>query len=97
MSHLNFEGMMTNVNQGMDYLHNLTDIDQVVILGHSGGGTMMAAYQNIAEYGASACQRPEKIYPCSDAMESLDPGDRLILIDANCGISTMALLSLNYH
>ncbi|KAJ6011838.1 hypothetical protein N7499_013191 [Penicillium canescens] len=43
---------------GMEYLHNLTEIDQVVILGHSGGGTMMAAYQDIAEYGASACHLP---------------------------------------
>ncbi|KAJ6100184.1 hypothetical protein N7467_001719, partial [Penicillium canescens] len=50
MSDLNFEDMMTDVNQGMEYLHNLADINQVVILGHSGGGTMMAAYQNIAEY-----------------------------------------------
>jgi hypothetical protein len=95
MSDLNFEDMMTDVNQGMEYLYNLTDINQVVILGHSDGGTMMAAYQNIVEYDASACQRSEKIYQCSDAMESLERGDGLILIDANYGISTMALLSLN--
>ncbi|CAG8078412.1 unnamed protein product [Penicillium salamii] len=95
MSDLNFEDMMTDVNQGMMYLRNLSEIDQVVILGHSGGGAMMAAYQNIAENGASACQGSEKIYPCSDAMENLEAADGLILIDANYGISTMAFLSLN--
>ncbi|CAG7917799.1 unnamed protein product [Penicillium olsonii] len=95
MSDLNFEDMMADVDQGMNYLRNLSDIDQVVILGHSGGGAMMAAYQNIAENGASACQGSEKIYPCSDAMDNLEAADGLILIDANYGISTMALLSLN--
>ena len=56
MSGLNSEDMMTDVDQGMGYLRNLADIDQVVILGHSDGAAMMAAYQNIAENGASACQ-----------------------------------------
>lgn len=95
MSDLNFEDMMTNVNQGMTYLRNLTDIDKVVILGHSGGGAMMAAYQGIAENGASACQGSEKIYPCSDEMDDLEPADGLILLDANYGLSTMAFLSLS--
>jgi carbonic anhydrase len=56
MSGLNLEDMMTDVDQGMGYLRNLADIDQVVILGHSDGGAMMVAYQNTAENGASACQ-----------------------------------------
>ncbi|KAJ5305466.1 uncharacterized protein N7443_005126 [Penicillium atrosanguineum] len=95
MSDLNFEDMMTNVNRGMTYLRNLTDIDKVVMLGHSGGGTMMAAYQDIAEDGASACQGSEKIYHCSSAMDDLEPADGLMLLAANYGISTMTFLSLN--
>ncbi|EIT75507.1 hypothetical protein BDV35DRAFT_335772 [Aspergillus flavus] len=95
MSDLNFEDMMTEIKIGMVWLRNLTDIDKVVLLGHSGGGAMMAAYQNIAENGVSACNGPEKIYPCSDAMAGLEPADGLLLLDANYGLSTMALLSLN--
>ncbi|OGM48657.1 hypothetical protein ABOM_002020 [Aspergillus bombycis] len=95
MSDLNFEDMMTEINTGMAWLRNLTDIDKVVILGHSGGGAMMAAYQNVAENGVSACNGAEKIYPCSDAMAGLEPADGLMLLDANYGLSTMALLSLN--
>ncbi|KAJ5133241.1 hypothetical protein N7526_004606 [Penicillium atrosanguineum] len=95
MSDLNFEDMMTDVNRGMTYLRNLTDIDKVVMLGHSGGGTMMAAYQDIAEDGASACQGSEKIYHCSSAMDDLEPADGLMLLAANYGISTMTFLSLN--
>ncbi|XRM47144.1 hypothetical protein ABZX51_010144 [Aspergillus tubingensis] len=95
MTDINFEDMMTNVGQGMSYLRNLTEIDKVVIFGHSGGGAMMTAYQNIAENGVKACNGPERIYPCSDAMADLPAADGLILIDANYGLSTMALLSLN--
>ncbi|GLA03768.1 hypothetical protein AnigIFM60653_003775 [Aspergillus niger] len=79
MSDINFEDMML----------------QVVILGHSGGGAMMAQYQNVAENGVSACNGPEKIYPCSNALAGLEPADGLMLLDANYGISTMGLLSLN--
>ncbi|KAJ5729360.1 uncharacterized protein N7483_003868 [Penicillium malachiteum] len=95
MSDLNFEDMMTQVNTGLVWLRNQSDIEKVVILGHSGGGAMMAAYQNIAENGASACNGPEKIYPCSDAMNDLEPADGLMLLDANYGLSTMAFLSFN--
>lgn len=95
MSDINIEDMMANVNQGMAYLHDLTDIEKVVILGHSGGGAMMAAYQDVAENGASACQGSEKIYPCSNAMDDLEPADGLMLLDANYGLSTMVFLNLN--
>lgn len=95
MNDLAFEDMMENVATGVEYLKNLTDIDKVVVWGHSGGGAMMAAYQNIAENGASACNGTEKIYPCSSEMDGLPAADGILLIDANFGLSTMTLLSLN--
>ncbi|GKZ16460.1 hypothetical protein AbraIFM66951_007144 [Aspergillus brasiliensis] len=95
MSDINFEDMMLQANTGLAWLRNQTDIDKVVILGHSGGGAMMAQYQNVAENGVSACNGPEKIYPCSSALASLEPADGLMLLDANYGSSTMGLLSLN--
>ncbi|KAK2604144.1 hypothetical protein N8I77_007099 [Diaporthe amygdali] len=95
MNELAFEDMMENVAAGVEYLKNLTDIDKVVIWGHSGGGAMMAAYQNIAENGASACNGAEKIYPGSSEMDGLPAADGILLIDANFGLSTMTLLSLN--
>ncbi|PYI21652.1 hypothetical protein BO99DRAFT_355105, partial [Aspergillus violaceofuscus CBS 115571] len=95
MNDLDFETMMTDVGTGVQFLRNLTDIDQVIIWGHSGGGAMMAAYQNVAENGASACNGTEKLYPCSSAMDGLPAADGVLLIDANFGLSTMTLLSLN--
>lgn len=82
---VDFEPMMTAVSLGVEYLRvNLTDeVDTVVLFGHSGGGSLMAAYQNIAENGLSACNGTEKIYPCSDDLADLEPADGVILADAN--------------
>ncbi|KAI3393435.1 hypothetical protein diail_4271 [Diaporthe ilicicola] len=63
MNDLAFEDMMADVGTGVEFLRNYTEIDQVVLWVHSGGDAMMAAYQNIAEKGASACNRSEKTYP----------------------------------
>ncbi|XRM48699.1 hypothetical protein ABZX51_011614 [Aspergillus tubingensis] len=49
MSDINFEDMMLQAHTGLAWLRNQADIDKVVILGHSGGGAMMAQYQNVAE------------------------------------------------
>ncbi|KAL5003005.1 hypothetical protein BDV10DRAFT_180702 [Aspergillus recurvatus] len=95
MNDLDFETMMTDVGAGVQFLRAMDDIDKVIIWGHSGGGAMMAAYQDVAENGASACNGSEKIYPCSSAMDALEPADGVLLIDANYGLSTMTLLSLN--
>ncbi|KAK9857148.1 hypothetical protein MYU51_021817 [Penicillium brevicompactum] len=95
MNDLDFETMMTDVGTGVEYLNNLPSIDKVVLWGHSGGGAMMAAYQNVAENGASACNGTEKIYPCSSAVDGLPAADGVLLIDANFGLSTMTLLSVN--
>ncbi|KAJ5768531.1 hypothetical protein N7533_001114 [Penicillium manginii] len=95
MNDLDFETMMTDVAVGVNYLNNLPGIDKVVLWGHSGGGAMMAAYQNVAENGASACNGTEKIYPCSAAVDNLPAADGVLLIDANFGLSTMTLLSVN--
>ena len=92
---LDFERMMQDVAKGVQYLRSRPEIRKIVLLGHSGGGAMMTAYQNIAENGLRACQGAEKIVPCSDAMAQLPRADGLLLLDANYGISGMTLLSLD--
>lgn len=93
-SDVDFENMMLSVSEGVDYLRNMTEVNHIVLWGHSGGGAMMAAYQNIAENGLSACNGSEKLYPCSSALANLSTADGVILVDANYGLSTMMLLSL---
>ncbi|KAK7509207.1 hypothetical protein IWZ03DRAFT_93591 [Phyllosticta citriasiana] len=95
MLDIDFEEMLENTALGVSYLRNQTDINQVVLLGHSGGSAMMSAYQNIAENRLAAFQGPEKIYPCSDALADLPAADGVLLMDANLGKSFMFLLSLN--
>ncbi|KAL6234342.1 hypothetical protein BDW75DRAFT_251524 [Aspergillus navahoensis] len=95
MNDLDFETLMTDVGAGVQFLKDMDEIDRVIIWGHSGGGAMMAAYQDVAENGASACNGTEKISPCSSAMDALEPADGVLLIDASYGLSTMTLLSLN--
>jgi hypothetical protein len=77
------------------WFHNQIFVEPVVILGHSGGGTMLSGYQIVAENGPSACNGTEKIYPCSDSVGDLAPADAFIFVDTNYGLSTMTLLSIN--
>ncbi|CBF86755.1 predicted protein [Aspergillus nidulans FGSC A4] len=95
MNDLDLETMMSDVGAGVQFLRAMGDIDKVIVWGHSGGGAIMAAYQDVAENGASACNGTEKIYPCSSARDGPEPADGVLLIDANHGLSTMTLLSLN--
>ncbi|KAJ5638413.1 hypothetical protein N7528_000803 [Penicillium herquei] len=95
MSTIYFEDELVQADYGMQYLRNLTDIDKVVLFGHSGGGALMSAFQNVAENGISACQGPEKLYNCTSAVADLHPADGVMLLDANFGLGTMPFLSLN--
>jgi hypothetical protein len=57
-----------------------------VLVGHSGGGHLVALYQNMAENGPSACNGPEKLYPCDTRRASgLERPDGLILLDPTLG------------
>ncbi|KAH6867604.1 hypothetical protein B0T10DRAFT_419578 [Thelonectria olida] len=95
MTDLNFEDMMLDASYAVHYLRNQSEFKKVILFGHSGGGAMLSQYQNVAENGLSACNGAEKIYPCSDALADLPAADGVILDDANFGISSMAVMSLN--
>jgi hypothetical protein len=46
----------------------------------------MALYENVAEHGPSACNGPEKVYPCkAKGLEALQKPDGLILLDPPLG------------
>ncbi|MDO4230455.1 MAG: DUF1749 domain-containing protein [Capnocytophaga sp.] len=92
---LDFERAITEIGKAVKYLKDRKGIEKVVLLGHSGGGSMFSAYQNIAENGVQVCQTPNKIVPCSDKLANLPKADGIILLDANYGMSTMYLLSLD--
>jgi len=77
---------LPGISQAIRYLRSLPGVDRVVIVGHSGGGHLMAFYQNVAEHGPSACSGPEKIIPCRIALASgLEKPDGIVLIDPTLG------------
>lgn len=85
---------MQAVKAAVQYLRNLDGVEKIVLMGHSGGATLMTAYQAIAENGVSVFQGPEKIYPHPDCGE-LPPADGVMLLDANWGNAAMQLFSLD--
>ena len=76
------------------YLKGLDGIEKVVLMGHSGGATLMTAYQAIAENGAQVFQGEEMLYKCT-VKETLEKADGIMLIDANYGNAVMSLLSMD--
>jgi hypothetical protein len=87
--------MLLNIKLAVAYLRSYPGIRKIVLFGHSGGGGLMAPYQNIAENGVSICQGPEKLVKCPDSLAGLPPADGVMLIDANISGGAMALFSLD--
>ncbi|MFP3090309.1 hypothetical protein LQZ21_08280 [Treponema sp. TIM-1] len=70
-------------------------VSTVILMGHSGGGTLMSAYQCIAENGIKIFQGPEKLIPFPDFEDDFPPADGIMLLDSNFGIAAMSLFSLD--
>lgn len=85
---------MQSVKAAVEYLRRLLWVEKVILMGHSGGGTLMSAYQAIAENGPEVFQGQEKIVPYPDD-EKLPPADGLMLLDSNWGNAAMQLFSLD--
>ncbi len=85
---------LLDVKACIEYLKGLPGVEKVVILGHSGGATLMSCYQAVAENGVAYFQDEKKIVPMSDIGE-LPKADGVMLIDSNWGNGIMTLLSLD--
>lgn len=71
---------------GIKALRAMPGVDKVVLAGHSSGGAEQAAYQDVAENGPAACQRPERIYKCTTKEASdLPKADAVMFLDPNSG------------
>jgi pimeloyl-ACP methyl ester carboxylesterase len=91
----NFDRVLLEAGMGIAYLRKYPGVEKIVLFGHSGGATVMTAYQAIAESGLKACQGPEKIHKCPDTLGSLPKADGVVLADANWGQAEMMLLSVD--
>ena len=85
---------LLDVDVAVRYLRQSLGARKVITLGHSGGATLMSAYQNAAENGVQVFQGPEKLIKCANLGELL-PADGVMLLDSNYGNGVMTLLSLD--
>jgi hypothetical protein len=87
--------VLLEAKAGVGYLRGLAGVKTVLLFGHSGGNTVMTAYQMVAEGGVAACQGAEKIHRCPDNLQGLPKADGIVMADSNWGQSTMSLLSID--
>ena len=77
---------LPTISLAIGYLRSLPGVQKVVLSGHSGGAHQITLYENVAEHGASACNGPEKIYPCrTPGLDNLQKPDGLIVLDPPLG------------
>ncbi|MCM1037776.1 MAG: alpha/beta hydrolase [Ruminococcus sp.] len=78
----------------VEYLRNLEGIEKVVLLGHSGGATLMSCYQAVAENGPSIFQDDNKLVKMPD-VKPLPKADAVMFLDSNWGNGVMTLVSID--
>lgn len=86
---------LTVVKEGVEYLRGLDYVEKVVLFGHSGGATLMTAYQNAAESGGNNFRGDNMILKLSERLPPLPPADGVMLIDPNWGNGAVSLFSLD--
>lgn len=88
------ENKLLNIKNAVDYLRSREDINRVLLLGHSGGATVMTAYEYLAENGRKGLEG--KLFrDYSSRIDNLPEADGILLFDANPGLSTVMLNSLD--
>ena len=91
----NLEQVLLTAKAAVSFLRGYPGVKKIVLWGHSGGASVMTAYQNVAENGVKACQDAEKIWKCPDTLAGMPPADGVILGDPNWGIATNVLAGID--
>lgn len=85
---------LMNIKACVDYLRKQPGIKKVLLLGHSGGATVMTAYELLAENGLSAL-KGKLFTDYKQDLSHLPKADGMLLLDANYGNAIMSLVSLD--
>lgn len=86
---------LMDVGECVKFAKSLPGVEKLVLLGHSGGASLLSAYQSIAENGPQIFQGPEKIVKCSERLAGQVPADAVMLLDSNWGNGAMRVFSLD--
>jgi pimeloyl-ACP methyl ester carboxylesterase len=76
------EHALIDIGAGVRWLREEAGVEQVILLGNSGGGSLMGAYQSQA-LGVTMTPTPDLKLP--DALHDLQPGDRYVSLCAHLG------------
>lgn len=87
--------VMLETKKAVVWLRKYPGVKKIVLWGHSGGATVMTAYQDTAENGVAACQEAVKIWKCPNSLAGLPPADGVILGDPNWGIANDVLTAID--
>lgn len=85
---------MLDIKRIVEFLRAVPGVKKVILMGHSGGATLMTAYQNAAENGIQTLKGDDMLYRCT-LEEELPPADGVMLLDANWGNCAMTLFSID--
>lgn len=85
---------MEAVKGAVEAAKMLPGVEKVVLLGHSGGATLMSCYQAVAEKGCKVFQTDKMIVKFPD-MDPLPAADGIILLDSNFGNAVMTAISVD--
>lgn len=88
------EDKLLAVKANVEYMRNLSGIDTVLVVGHSGGATLISCYQTTAENGVQLYQGPKQIIPMQD-IGPLPAADGVVFLDSNWGNAILTLLSMD--
>jgi len=83
------------VEDALEYLRGLDYVKKVVLFGHSGGATLMTAYQNAAESGGNNFRGDNMILKLNERLSPPPPADGVMLVDPNWGNGAVTLFSLD--
>lgn len=92
---MDFDNALADLGSAVRYARRLPGVERVLLLGHSSGAPLAAAYQNIAENGVQACQGPEKIVPCPNSLADMERADGVVLLDPIFGLGANVLTSVD--
>lgn len=90
-----WDELALDVAGAVSYLRGLATVKRVVLVGWSGGGSIMSYYQNVAENGIATCQDSRRLDPCSKDLAGMPPADGVVLLDSIPGIAFSDLTALD--
>lgn len=79
------KGRVLDVKAAVDFMKSYPGVEKLIIIGHSGGGSLTTCYQYIAENGTERFEKAGRYMPFPE-IELLTPADGMALLDNNYGI-----------